>query len=72
MGDIVKWHARYVTVTDIAKLHASATYVVVEFLDGKHLPVSLPVEALCGSEVWHRADSPIDLRRLDVGQPGES
>lgn len=53
--DMVRWHGFMAEVIDVARLGAHHDQVVLQRLDRRSLPISMPMTDLTGAEIWHFA-----------------
>jgi hypothetical protein len=53
--DLVRWNGIVAQVSDVAHLAPGHDQVVLERVDRRALPVSVPLSDLTGAEVWHFA-----------------
>jgi hypothetical protein len=53
--DLVRWNGIIAEVIDVANLGPHHEQVVLQRLDRRALPISMPMADLTGAEVWHFA-----------------
>jgi hypothetical protein len=53
--DLVRWRGIIAEVIDVAHLGHQRDQVVLQRLDRRALPISMPMTDLSGAEVWHFA-----------------
>jgi hypothetical protein len=51
--DLVRWRGMLAEVVDVAHLGEHRDQVVLQRLDRRALPISMPMADLSGAEVWH-------------------
>jgi hypothetical protein len=54
-NDLVRWNGIIAQVIDVAHLGPHQDQVVLQRLDRRALPISMPMSDLTGAEVWHLA-----------------
>ena len=53
--DLVRWNGILAEVVDVAHLGTNHDQVVLQRLDRRALPISMPISELAGATVWHFA-----------------
>ena len=53
--DLIRWRGIFAEVIDVAHLGPHQDQVVLQRLDRRALPLSMPMTDLTGAEVWHFA-----------------